>query len=144
MNAGDELKTLAEDRRSYLGFIQATITRLSGASFQLKGWSVALGTVVIGLTAKDNRSDLAWIAILPAVAFWVLDGYYLALEYNYRVLFNEAVSGGKALFDMKSRELLFGDWLSAMLRPSVFPIHLVIVVIALLVMWHGPRAAVGP
>ncbi len=122
-----------EDRRAYLGFIQGTITRLSGASFQLKGWTVALGSVIIGLTAKDSRADLAWVAMIPAVIFWLLDAFYVQLEYRYRVLFNEAAAGKKETYDMRAGGFGLGDVLSSMWRPSLCPIYVMIIVLALIV-----------
>jgi hypothetical protein len=130
-----------EDRRAYLGFIQGTITRLSGASFQIKAWAVALGSVVIGLTAKDNRADLAWIALMPGCIFWFLDAYYLQLETRYRHLFNKAVSAQHALFDMDAGKFTIKDVIGSMWRPSVFPIYLLIVALALLVVVLGKPAS---
>lgn len=42
--------------------------------------SVALGSVIIGLTAKDPQSRFALVALIPILSFWGLDAYYLDLE----------------------------------------------------------------
>ena len=56
--------------------------------FKLRTWSVGLGTAVIGCAAsKDGNSQAALIAILPAMSFWILDAYYLALERKFRERF---------------------------------------------------------
>lgn len=75
---------MTADELKYLDYLQAAITRMAANSFQLKGWSIGLGSVIIGLTAKDAQTTLAWIALVPVLAFWYLDAYYLALERLFR------------------------------------------------------------
>jgi hypothetical protein len=54
---------------------------MSSHSFALKGWSVTLVTAIFAFMTKD--ADAPWLVfapVAPAVAFWCLDAYYLALE----------------------------------------------------------------
>ena len=76
------------ESEKHLEMLQAVITRMAGNSFLLKGWSVTLISAIFALAAKDSKPGFALIAYFPAVAFWALDGYYLAQERSYRSLFN--------------------------------------------------------
>jgi hypothetical protein len=58
----------------------------------MKAWIVALATAVIGfVAAKDGKPGAAIYALAPALAFWALDAYYLALEFRFRDLYNTAI-----------------------------------------------------
>jgi hypothetical protein len=129
---------LTVDLVKYLEFLQAAITRLASNSFQLKGWSVALGIAIIGLTAKDSQPQLAWFAIIPTLAFWGLDAYYLALERRFRDLYNNALGGGyPPTFNMVPETATFGLWLGQLRRPAVLWVHFPIIVLGVLVAMYG-------
>lgn len=68
--------------------IQGIVTRMASNSFLLKGWSVTLVSTLVGLSAYDRRSDFVALAYFPAVAFWLLDGYFLYQERLFRELYN--------------------------------------------------------
>ncbi len=120
----------------HLDLISAVITRLAGNSFQMKSWNVALATAAIGFAAsKDSHPAAAALAAIPAAAFWFLDAYYLALERLYRDLFTRANAGTVAPYTLQVNDLGFGDWWTALWRPSVAGLHIAmifaIVVVAL-------------
>ncbi len=121
----------------HLEFIQSIIARLAGNSFQMKGWNVALATAAIGFAvAKDSRPTLAVLAVVPALAFWFLDAYYLGLERLYRDLYKKAVSGPPS-FDLDAGSLRPQTWLESALRPSVVALHSPMVGVILLVSLTG-------
>ena len=64
-------------RVKHLEFIQAVIARLANNSFAYKGWVVVL---VAGVFVVTGGSVNVLIAVLPLLAFWGLDGYYLRQE----------------------------------------------------------------
>jgi hypothetical protein len=77
----------------HLEFIEGIISRLAGNSFQMKSWNVALATAAVGLeAAKDSKPTLGVLAVVPAIAFWCLDAYYLAQESLHRCLYKKAVA----------------------------------------------------
>ncbi len=89
----------------HLEFIQAITKRLASNSFQMKAWNVALATAAVGFAAsKDSHPPAAVLAVVPSIAFWFLDAYYLGLERLYRDLYEAVIAGQKAAFDLNA------DW----------------------------------
>ena len=76
---------------NHLNMIQGVVNRLAGNSFTIKGWSVTLVAALLGLAVNNVNPWLAMIALIPAIAFWLLDAYYLMLERRYRKLFTTVV-----------------------------------------------------
>ena len=78
------------DRKlKHLDLIQGVINRMAHCSFLLKGWSVILVSGLFALAAKETNPLFVYLAYLPAIAFWILDGYYLYQERLYRHLYGE-------------------------------------------------------
>ena len=73
-----------ERKLKHLDFVQAVINRLSTNSFLLKGWSVVLVSALFALAANSSKVSFVMLAYIPAIVFWGLDGYFLALERAYR------------------------------------------------------------
>ncbi len=64
------------------------MNRLSTDSFLLKGWTVVLVSALFALAADKSNVHFVYLAYFPAVAFWVLDGYFLWQERLFRALYN--------------------------------------------------------
>lgn len=73
----------------HLDYIQATIVRMAANSFLVKGWAVTFVAGILAFTGKDANRWGALVALLPAVLFWRLDGYFLVQERLYRRLYDE-------------------------------------------------------
>jgi len=77
-----------EDKKKHLEFIQLAINRMASNSFILKGWNITLIVGLFALALKDLSSSYLYLAILPAIAFWGLDAYYLRQEKLFRELYD--------------------------------------------------------
>jgi hypothetical protein len=77
-----------DKKLKHLDICQNVISRMAGASFSLRGWSVTLVAALLALTAKDGNPHFAWVALLPSVIFWLLDTYYLREERLFRALYD--------------------------------------------------------
>ena len=77
-----------ENKRAHLEMIQAVVNRMSVNSFLLKGWSVVLISALFALAAGDSEALFVYIAYFPAVAFWMLDAYFLRQERLFRKLYD--------------------------------------------------------
>lgn len=85
----------------HLEFIQGIINRMGGNSFALKGLAVTLVTAIIGISLGSNASPrLIFLALLPAIAFWALDAYYLRQERLFRELYEAAIKYRKDSFSL--------------------------------------------
>jgi hypothetical protein len=96
----------ADDRRKHYELIQAVITRLATASFQVKGWTVTITTALLGvIVAAKLPSWVALLGLVPTLLFWFLDAYYLQQERLFRSLYNDAIRVGTsvAVFSMDIR-----------------------------------------
>ncbi|WP_382161578.1 hypothetical protein [Hydrogenophaga sp. ANAO-22] len=75
------------NKHKHLEFIQASINRMSGNLFLLKGWSITLIAALFALAAKDTNKAYILIAYFPLFIFWTLDGYFLSMERCFRSLY---------------------------------------------------------
>ena len=72
----------------HLELIQAVITRLAQNSFACKGWCIALVAAIFVLAAGEANPQFLLVALLPTIAFWGLDAYYLRQERLFRKLYD--------------------------------------------------------
>lgn len=75
------------NKHKHLEFIQASISRMSGNLFLLKGWSITLIAALFALAAKDANKAYIVVAYFPLFIFWFLDGYFLSMERRFRSLY---------------------------------------------------------
>lgn len=68
----------------HLELIQAVVTRLAQNSFAYKGWSIVLVSAIFALAAKEANPQYLLVALIPTMAFWGLDAYYLRQERLFR------------------------------------------------------------
>ena len=76
------------EKSKHLEMIQNVINRMANNSFLLKGWSVLLVSALFALSAGDANIYFIYVAYFPAIAFWVLDGYFLYQERLFRELYD--------------------------------------------------------
>ena len=72
----------------YLEFTQGVINRLASDSSRMKGWCVVLVAALLILLAQEGQIEFIAIALVPVIAFWGLDGYFLGQERLYRALYD--------------------------------------------------------
>lgn len=78
-----------ENKHTYLAMIQGVVNRLAQNSFLLKGWSVVLVSALFALAANSSNQHFIYLAYFPAIAFWILDGYFLWQERLFRALYDK-------------------------------------------------------
>ncbi|WP_133511624.1 hypothetical protein [Candidatus Thiosymbion oneisti] len=62
----------------HLDLLQGVINRMAGNSFLLKGWNVTLVAALLAVAADELEPLQVSVALLPVLALWGLDGYFLA------------------------------------------------------------------
>ena len=78
-----------EAKLKHLELIQGVINRLAGDSFRMKGWAVILVSAVLVLVVGEDRQELAPVGLVPVLAFWGLDAYFLWQERLFRALYDQ-------------------------------------------------------
>lgn len=80
---------MSAEIEKHLEFIQAVITRMANNSFAIKGWSITLVSAILVVTYQLSDWRYAFLALLPTLVFWGLDGYYLHQERLFRKLYDD-------------------------------------------------------
>ena len=76
------------DKQKHLEFIQNAISRMADNSFRLKGWTVLLVSALFAFFARFGETGYVFIVIVPILAFWILDGFFLSQERLFRSLYD--------------------------------------------------------
>ncbi|WP_210367859.1 hypothetical protein [Bacillus sp. REN3] len=126
-----------EEKMRHLEMIQNVISRMASNSFFLKGWTV---TLVVGLLAfaniEDMNANFMFLALIPALFFWVLDSYFIHQERLYVKLYEHvaALKNNQIDFSLKAShfEKETGGMVSAFLSCTLvlfyFPTLIVVAV----------------
>jgi hypothetical protein len=77
------------NRLKHLDQIQTVIGRLAGNSFVIKGWAITVAAAVFGFALNSSNTPLVLAAVIPTLAFWALDTYFLRSERLFRALYDE-------------------------------------------------------
>lgn len=90
MSATDQPSTdMHPQRLKHLEMLQQIISRMANNSFLIKGWSLTLISAILTFSTatkditQSNMYFVLLIALLPALAFWYLDAYFLRQERLY-------------------------------------------------------------
>ncbi len=85
--------------QSHLSILQGVIERMASNSNSSKAWCITVVSAILVIVADKGKPDFAYIALIPTLLFFALDGYYLALEKGFRETYNNFVQrlhSGKA------------------------------------------------
>jgi len=116
-----------ENKRTHLVMIQGVVSRLAQDSFLLKGWSVVLVSALFALAANSSNQYFVYLSYFPAIAFWILDGYFLWQERLFRALYDKvrALNEKDIDFSMNTSELKSKNksWCDAILSNTLIIFH---------------------
>lgn len=128
----------------HLELIQNVINRLANNSFFLKGWTVIFVAAVLGFATKDSKPMYVWLAAIPTLSFWALDGFYLNQERLFRRLYDTVRETDEDEIDFSMNIVPFkksGDWFKAVFSKTLLPFYLtILLVIGIVLLWQliGP------
>jgi hypothetical protein len=138
---------MMENKQSHLQMIQGVVNRLSQNSFLLKAWSVVLVSALFALAASDRKVFFIYLSYFPAIAFWVLDGYFLWKERLFRALYDKVrvLNEDDIDFSMDTRELKDKEksWCDAMFSNTLLIFHgtvigsIVIIMVIVIILNRG-------
>jgi hypothetical protein len=129
-----------EDRKiKHLEMIQNIINRMASNSFLLKGWNVILVSALFALAAKDQYLAFVYLAYFPAIAFWILDGYFLWQERLFRALYDHVrveTDDKKIDFSMNTKPFLknVNSWVETIFSNTLLIFHGTVIASIILVM----------
>lgn len=129
-----------EKKLKHLELIQNVINRLANSSFFLKGWTVIFVAAVLGFATKDSKPIYVWLAAIPTVSFWLLDGFYLNQERLFRRLYDAVRETDEDTIDFSMDTTLFkqsGDWIKAVFSKTLLPFYIpIMLVIGFVLLWQ--------
>ena len=88
-----------EKKLKHLEMLQNIIDRMADNSFSLKGWSVVLVSALFALAASGSNTHFVYLAYLPSIMFWILDGYFLWQERLFRKLYDRVRTASESEID---------------------------------------------
>ena len=128
-----------ENKRKHLEFIQNVITRMNSNSFLLKGWAVTLVSALFALAANDSNLNYVLISYIAIPVFWILDGFYISQERQYRELYNEVSAKNENSIDYSMIASSYNSgnrtWISGILSKTLIPFYGIFIAITVLVMF---------
>ena len=124
-----------DNKIQHLQFIQNVIARMSTTSAIIKGFAI---TVTIGICTQittDMMEDWAkFTLLLPLLALMLLDTYYLYLERNYRILYDEIREEKlPADFSMSLSNITKENYFSCIKSISVCPFYIILFLMCLII-----------
>jgi len=128
-----------ENKRKHLEFIQGVITRMNTNSFMIKGWAITLASALFALAAKDSNRMYVLIAYVPIPLFWILDGFYLSKERQFRELYKK-VAGLKEedidfLMNIEEYDKDKNTWFKSTFSSTLVPFYGLFIIVMLIVMF---------
>ena len=130
-----------DNKRAHLNMIQGVINRLADNSFRLKYWSVILVSALFALAATNTKMVYIYLAYIPAISFWILDGYYLWQERLFGDLYEDVrkKDENQIDFSMTASEVAGEEntWLNAFFSKTIILFHGFIVLAVVVVMILG-------
>ena len=88
----------------------------------MKGWTVIFVAAVLGFATKDSKPMYVWLAVIPTVFFWMLDGFYLNQEKRFRRLYDAVREIDEDEINFSMDTVPFkqnGDWFKAIVSKTL-------------------------
>lgn len=88
-----------------IDLIQSCINRMAQNSFIIKGWTISLNGILLGVLAdKGYTKSIPIICMISIICFWYLDAFFLRTEklyrWKYEWIINNRVNSNKYLYDL--------------------------------------------
>jgi len=128
-----------ENKIKHLEFIQNVISRMNSNSFLIKGWTITLVSALFALAAKDSNLKFVLVSYIAIPVFWILDGFFIAVERRYRDLYSEVAEKAESDIDFKMDTSKFNKdnrtWLGGIFSKTLIPFYGISIATTLIVMF---------
>ena len=129
---------LGEERIKHLEMIQAVVSRLANEAALIRGWALTVSAAFFGFAAQSLSWRIAAVGMLPVVAFWGLNAYYLRAERQYRALFDRVRQDEMVPpFSMDARSEPVDCWWLTMWSPTLAAFYGAIFVVGAFLIMAG-------
>lgn len=142
MSDSEFLKPNSAPVIKHIEIYQSIINRMAGNSAACKQWAVGLVSAILMLIAEKGKVELALLATIPAILFGFLDAYYLALEQQFRSVYNQFIknlhSGNltvESLYIVKTDGKLPETFRKALFSFAIWPFYGGIVLLVVVARW---------
>jgi hypothetical protein len=88
MRTSSEFQENSQAVQSHLTIMQSVIQRMAANSTSAKTWCITLVSAILVIVADKQKPQYIWLSLVPAILFFGLDAYYLALERGFRCSYN--------------------------------------------------------
>jgi hypothetical protein len=90
----------------HLEMIQAVVTRLANEAALIRGLALTVAAAFFGFSVPSLNWRIAAVGMLPVVAFWGLNAYYLRADRQFRKFYDRVRRGEPNIepFAMNARE----------------------------------------
>jgi hypothetical protein len=128
-----------ENKLKHLEFIQNVITRMNSNSFLIKGWTITLVSALFALAAKDSNIKFVLVSYIALPVFWILDGFFIAVERRFRDLYSEVIEKKEEDIDFQMEISKFNignrTWISGIFSKTLIPFYGISIISTLIVMF---------
>ena len=126
------------DRVKHLEMIQAVISRLGNEAALIRGWALTVSSAFFAFAAQNFSWRVAAVGLLPVVAFWGLNAYYLRAERQYRKLYDRVRKReSNEPFLMNARDEGVESWIRTSVSVTLWPFYGVIMLVGVLTVIAG-------
>lgn len=123
----------------HLEFIQNVITRMNSNSFLIKGWTITLVSALFALAAKDANINFVLISYIVIPVFWILDGFFISIERQYRDLYNDVAKKDENNVDFNMDTSKYNNgkrtWMSGIFSKTLYLFYGISIFTTLIVMF---------
>ncbi|MBL7829926.1 MAG: hypothetical protein JNK41_02785 [Saprospiraceae bacterium] len=128
-----------DEKIKHLEFLQNVITRMNSNSFLIKGWTITLVSALFALASKDSNVNYVLVSYIAIPVFWVLDGFYISQERQYRDLYAEVAAKLETEidFNMNASGYCKGDrtWIAGVFSQTLIQFYGISIATTLIVMF---------
>ena len=139
-----------EFKRQHLEFVQSAITRMANNSFQIKGFTMVMATLLAGLWGESKNMIFLWLLIPVTVMCAWVDAYYLQLERKYRELYKRSVEQLEKkqslteIYNMDVRSISHSYWKCLFSKSMTMPYLITLLIIGEILGCHlCPSCLIG-
>jgi len=112
---------------------------MNANSFLIKGWAITLVSALFALAANDSNINFVLVTYIVIPVFWLLDGFFIAIERQYRDLYEEVAkkTENEIDFNMNTSKYNTGNriWLAGIFSKTLIPFYGISIVTTLIVMF---------